>query len=550
MTPQPSAYPDTGLVDAFRAAAADPAAIAWPKQAPSRLGRWSMQGLGRFLPAWLFPGHLRRQRRVHRLVRRSGLFAADWYVARYGSLAGLGSDPLHHFVAEGAARGFLPSADWHGRSGDEATALAERHGKAGRSAWRYLRDQGGLASDVFATRGLVPLGPLKPEIFAATVERLLPRRAWPIDLLVVDHAMGGGANRYRNQRLGDALAGGERVALLTYHLTYRRYRLEIPVGDALVTVAAGDLAGVSQLLRVLAPATVLLNNLASYPDVPGMAALVRERFAGRVEFPLHDYLAICPSFTLLDDGGRFCGVPARERCRACLPAAQLPLPTRHVRRDIDGWRDAWFGLLADTERVVAFSDSSRDLLLRAYPALAERAIEVRPHRVDYLPAATATPARGATLHIGVVGEISVAKGAAVVAGLARALARRPGGTRLTVIGTVDRAFAAGIDQTGRYRTADLPDLVARAGINLGLVPSIWPETFCYVAEELIALGLPVAAFDLGAPAERLRRYPLGHVLRAEAPDEILDELETFWQSLREGGAASSSVAATSARVGS
>ena len=550
MTPQPSALPETSLVEALREVAADPWAIAWPKQAPSRLGRWSMQGLGRFLPSWLFPGHLRRQRRVHRLMRQSALFAADWYVARYGPAAGLGRDPLYHFVAQGAARGFLPSPDWHGRSSDEATALAERHGKAGRSAWRYMRDQGGLASDVFAAQGLVPLGPLRPEIFASTVESVLSGAPWAIDLLVVDHAMGGGANRYRNQRLADALGSGDRVALLTYHLTYRRYRLEIPVGDALVAVAADDPAGVARLLRVLAPATVLVNNLASYPDVPGMLDLVRERFAGRVEFPLHDYLAICPSFTLLDDGGRFCGIPGLDRCRTCLSAAQLPLPTRNAARDIDRWRAAWSSLLAASDRVVAFSASSRDLLLRAHPSLAERAIEVRPHKVDYLPAAATAPDRGAPLHIGVVGEISVAKGAAVVAGLARALARRPGGTRLTVIGTVDRAFAAGIDQTGRYRTADLPDLVARAGINLGLVPSIWPETFCYVAEELIALGLPVAAFDLGAPAERLRHYPQGHVLRAETPDDILDELETFWQSLREGGATSSSVAATSARVGS
>lgn len=553
MTLLATAPPAGSAQAAFERLAADPGAIAWPGRPGSWLGRLAVRAPGLPVPAWLLRPDERRRRRVCRLVRSTELFAPGWYRAQYGALAALDGDPLRHFIKEGAARGFLPSAAWQGLAAEECVALAERHGKAGRSLWRFMRAQRGPGSDVFARCCLMPLGPFTPAAFAGAVDAQRPAgAALAPDLLVIDHAMGGGANRYRDQRLGEAMAQNRTVALLTYHIADRRYVLELGVGRARVFAAAVDLAEVATLLRPLAPRAVLLNNLASYPDVAGTITLLRELYDDRVtvELPLHDFQAVCPSFNLLDEHRTFCGIPPVERCRTCIAGLELPVATQAAPRDIDAWRAAWSGLLAQARPIVAFSRSSRDLLLRAHPALDVERITVRPHRVDWLSGGPLSIERTGPLHIGVVGEISVAKGAAVVAGLARALARRPGGTRLTVIGTVDRAFAAGIDQTGRYRTADLPDLVARAGINLGLVPSIWPETFCYVAEELIALGLPVAAFDLGAPAERLRRYPLGHVLRAEAPDEILDELETFWQSLREGGAASSSVAATSARVGS
>ena len=163
-------------------------------------------------------------------------------------------------------------------------------------------------------------------------------------------------------------------------------------------------------------------------------------------------------------------------------------------------------LLLEARDIIAFSGSSRELFARAYPDLGHQRVVVRPHTVDYLPQRKVAVETNAPLHIGVVGEISYAKGAEVVAELFDLLQRTRSPAHLSVIGTLDKRYARDIPQTGRYRAVDLPDLLAELGINVCLVPSIWPETFCYVAEELIRLGMPVAAFDLGAPAERLRDY--------------------------------------------
>jgi glycosyltransferase involved in cell wall biosynthesis len=58
---------------------------------------------------------------------------------------------------------------------------------------------------------------------------------------------------------------------------------------------------------------------------------------------------------------------------------------------------------------------------------------------------------------------------------------------------------------GYYRAGALPSLLARHDIGMIVLPSIVPETFSLVLSEAWLAGVPVAAFDLGATAERIGR---------------------------------------------
>jgi hypothetical protein len=58
-------------------------------------------------------------------------------------------------------------------------------------------------------------------------------------------------------------------------------------------------------------------------------------------------------------------------------------------------------------------------------------------------------------------------------------------------------------------------------IDLILAPSICPETFSYTVEEAMKMQLPIAVFDHGAPAERVRRYDRGIILQQQDPDYIV-----------------------------
>ena len=60
------------------------------------------------------------------------------------------------------------------------------------------------------------------------VRRLLPQlRAARPSCLVFDHNLGGGANQYRRQMIGERLAGGGTVLLCTYNLPTLDYRLQV-----------------------------------------------------------------------------------------------------------------------------------------------------------------------------------------------------------------------------------------------------------------------------------------------------------------------------------
>jgi hypothetical protein len=165
-------------------------------------------------------------------------------------------------------------------------------------------------------------------------------------------------------------------------------------------------------------------------------------------------------------------------------------------------------------------------------------IQIVPHLSEPLDRVDLSILSSAPLHIGIIGGINEAKGANVVVGLADAIKARPDqDVRLTLIGTTD-AERTNFEVTGSYNPGDLPTQISRLGINLVLVPSIWPETFCYVADEAMILNIPLAVFDIGAPAERVALYPKGRVLPLCKGSELLDKLIAFHAELvaeRRGG---------------
>jgi glycosyltransferase involved in cell wall biosynthesis len=65
--------------------------------------------------------------------------------------------------------------------------------------------------------------------------------------------------------------------------------------------------------------------------------------------------------------------------------------------------------------------------------------------------------------------------------------------------------------TGPYEAHEAVALIRRQQASLAWLPSIWPETWCYTLTEAWQAGLDVLAFDIGAPAERIRRTGRGWI---------------------------------------
>jgi glycosyltransferase involved in cell wall biosynthesis len=97
--------------------------------------------------------------------------------------------------------------------------------------------------------------------------------------------------------------------------------------------------------------------------------------------------------------------------------------------------------------------------------------------------------------------------------------------RIVVVGSLDGApDSAYLTVTGAYERSELVDRIEANGINVIFFPSICPETFSYVVEEMMLLAVPIVAFDLGAPGERLRDYPNAVLCQEVSASAALDAI--------------------------
>jgi|GEM_PF-400659 len=353
--------------------------------------------------------------------------------------------------------------------------------------------------------------------------------------VVIDHDLGGGANQYRKGMVQGLIKAGKTVLILTQDVAQLRPVLLMQCArlDLRFAIASDDL--LLQLTTRASISQIIYNTGVSFSQPEGIPRLLldlRERSGARIKVLVHDYFAVCPSHFLLNYEGKYCGVPDTAVCEKCLPVNNQGFATLFVARDISIWRSAWGALLDVAEEIVAFSQDSRTLLTRAYPQLDPHKFSVAPHALENFPTEPLHLDGRGSLRIGVVGHIGFPKGAAVVSALAQEIGRRKSDEKVVIIGSIEaHCDPAIVRETGPYRRENLPRAIRESGANIMLFPSIVPETFSYVVQELMQMQLPVAVFNLGAPAERVRGYAKGLVLSSMEPSTVLEELHAFHQRL-------------------
>ncbi|MCJ2022343.1 glycosyltransferase, partial [Methylobacterium sp. E-065] len=369
-------------------------------------------------------------------------------------------------------------------------------------------------------------------------------------LLFVTHSWGGGIQRHLDDLIAQARAEGTPVVLLqidrtrnlAVHVAYRGAAfLYLPNLDSLYLPRdADELAG---FVARLAPRLIHVHSLAGLRWAAARAIMDVVAGSGRpYAWTLHDYSPVCHRNHLVQPDGRYCGLAAVAECRGCLA------------RDADGFeepdpgeRRATFGrFLSGAARVFAPSSDTAGRIGRVYRDLA---ITVRPHaEPERAVRTTARHRPGRVRRVAVLGGISMPEGGLVLQALAADARERDQPLLFTIAGYCDPALEgglerAGVTQTGRYATDDPTldrearaalqiaetgrhweddetfDLVTQVSADLILLPAIWPETYSYALTLALRTGLPVAAFDLGAPADRLRADPDGHLLPYALADD-------------------------------
>nr|WP_239025435.1 glycosyltransferase [Roseibacterium persicicum] len=326
--------------------------------------------------------------------------------------------------------------------------------------------------------------------------------------LFVAHSMGGGAEHALAAEIEGRTAQGQYALVLRVGGPLR-WQLELHGPGGMLAGGLSDLAHVQRLLAPVPALRIVYSCGVGDPDpvtLPGaMLSLRRVGRPDRLEARVHDYFPVSPSYCLLNADGTYRG-PVRRDNRD--PAHVIRRPSGALA-SLAEWQQAWAQFLVECDEITVFSESSRHHMSASYPAITGR-IVYRPHGAIARIGRVAPPSHG-TPTLAVLGNLNRQKGAGVLCQLAEAIARRGEGPRLVLIGNMDTAFSRppSLRLHGSYDQTDIAHLAERYGVTAWLVPSIWPETFSFVTHEMLATGLPVYGFDIGAQGEALRRAPNG-----------------------------------------
>jgi len=193
---------------------------------------------------------------------------------------------------------------------------------------------------------------------------------------------------------------------------------------------------------------------------------------------------------------------------------------------VAGWRERFATTLAAARGVLVPSEDTQARLQRVWPALATTVMPpILPSQMLTLRQRPADDTQ--TLHVAVIGGIGAHKGLAELRQLLIHVDTYGLPMHFTLFGhsANDAALmeAGPIAITGKFRRGELAPMLEASTAQVALVLSNWPETYGLVLDEALQAGLRPVAYDLGAPAVRMRNLRVGTLVPLGAPARNLAE---------------------------
>ncbi|WP_418026664.1 glycosyltransferase [Paenibacillus sp. JJ1722] len=346
-------------------------------------------------------------------------------------------------------------------------------------------------------------------------------------LVFLDHNIGGGASAYLENLKKEKNNNDEKIIVIKYDVDSNFFLMLFNYKQINISYRFSKFSELEQILDAIGVEAIYINELVTYPDLYQTLEQIstfKRRFGSKLIMLLHDYFSICPTVNLLDVRGCFCDIPESSKCERC--ALSNPYNNYLQYETMSKWRIAWGSILQDCDEIIAFSNSSAELLQRTYGDL--NSLSIIPHQVKYMPKISKSSRTSTTLNIGLIGVLNFHKGIDIVRKMLNLIEVQGLDVRITLIGSSEGEIQhSKFTETGKYYPESLPRLVLQNKIDLFFISSIWPETFSYTSEEVMKMGLPIAVFDLGAPAERAKRYEKGLVISEVNAQVALDEILEF-----------------------
>lgn len=363
-----------------------------------------------------------------------------------------------------------------------------------------------------------PLAPLRRNV--ALVRMISRRQGASSCLIMVTHDSGGGVERVIQNRLAKAQEAGTQVLILRPH--QKGCRIEDCGGDRtnMVFSLPHEWRDLVRILRRMAATRIEWHHLLGH--APGMQELA-QALDLRWDIVLHDYIWFCPRICLVGPNHHYCGEPSVAGCESCVAKQGSLIDSDLSVSELIARSDS---MLREARSVKA---GSQDLLRRMRRHFSGLEVDLEPLEVEnYPPLKPPRPLESGRRRICVPGAIGREKGFDIILQLAEDAARRDLPLDYVIAGyTIDDDLlmqTGHVQITGEYKEDEVVDLIGSLECDIGLISSIWPETWCFALTNLWNAGLRTVSFDLGAQSERIQRTGRGAVVPLGMPVSLLSNL--------------------------
>lgn len=347
--------------------------------------------------------------------------------------------------------------------------------------------------------------------------------------LFITHNIGGGAENYLQKRKKVEIFDNNAVIIVKYDYVKGLYLLDIFYKEYQFHYYLSNFEELDTILNILSVDSIYINELVSYPKLyEKLISIIKlkNKYNCELIMLVHDYYAVCPVLNLLDTDNSYCRVPNIDICESCIAKNTSKQYMDYI--SMKKWRSGWNYFLKQCNEIVVFSQSTKMIFEKAYAILGKCVIV--PHELEFMPQINKSYKTTQRINIGLIGVLSNHKGISIINSMLKIIEKQDLNIKIILIGySLEKIESSNFMETGKYTSGMLPNLVLQYDIDIFMISSICPETFSYTTSEVMQMGYPIAAFDLGAPAERIEKYNKGLILSNVDAQVAIDEIQLFMQ---------------------
>lgn len=351
----------------------------------------------------------------------------------------------------------------------------------------------------------------------------------PKSVIIFDHNRGGGADVYLNKKIQKLIEENILVFIIYYYKD--KYLMELNYKHDKYYYFFKNFNETYFIYELFKINEIFLNSLVYFKYIYSVIDYIIDIAKSKqikVIIPIHDYYFICPQINLLYKNKYCCNIPNNLKvCNNCIKYIKKTIFDLDYK-NINKYRKAFQNLFNISSEVLFFSNSSKDIINKAYYIDNEKE-KIIPHKVDWIKRIPKESIKKSKLHIGILGNIGYQKGYNILKDLLK-LPYKKSNMHFYLIGDVinsDIIAYPNITIYGKYKHEDLVEIVEKYDIDIFIIPSICPETFSYTTEEIILMQKPIICFNLGAQAERVSKYDKGYIAKDISAEAMYKKLLEF-----------------------